>query len=160
MRSTTSSHVFEKLITLCPQPIFDLLFQTYFAGRFGRLAGHPVANFVCARAVERANAEQTQIVVDEIPDALEGIIENSRTGVVKALLDKVAVYKVGEEALNKVGNCSILYRLEIRSKLTREILGVARCFPYNFRRGYSISHTVCTVAYDFEGGSINPSLLL
>lgn len=92
----------EKLISLCPQAIFDLLFKVYFAGRMGRLAGHPVANFVCARLVERADAEQTQIVVDEIPDALEGIIENSRTGVLKALLDKVALYKVGEEAIDKV----------------------------------------------------------
>lgn len=67
-----------------------------------RLAGHPVANFVCARVVERANEEQTQAVIDEIPAALEGIIENSRTGVLKALLEKSAEYHVGEEALNKV----------------------------------------------------------
>lgn len=69
----------------------------------GRLAGHPVANFVCARVMERANQEQTEIVVEEIPPALEGIIENSRTGVLKALLEKTAEYKTGEEALNKVG---------------------------------------------------------
>lgn len=56
----------------------------------GRLAGHPVANFVCARVVERANPEQIETVVEEIPPALEGIIENSRTGVLKALLEKIA----------------------------------------------------------------------
>lgn len=107
LRSNISSHVLEKLVSLCPEPIFDLLFKVYFVGRMGRLAGHPVANFVCARAVERANEEQTQIVVDEIPDALEGIIENSRTGVLKALLDKIAIYKIGEEAINKVSLESI-----------------------------------------------------
>lgn len=102
LRSNISSHVLEKLVGLCPQDVFDLLFETYFAGRFGRLAGHPVANFVCARVVERINDKQTQTVIEEIPTALEAIIENSRTGVLKALLDKSAHYRVGEAALNKV----------------------------------------------------------
>lgn len=119
----------------------------------GRLAGHPVANFVCARVMERANQEQTEIVVEEIPPALEGIIENSRTGVLKALLEKTADYKTGEEALNKVGNTISADRTSSHTDCVISSLGPSRCIPDDFRRRYSVSHTMCTISNDSERGS-------
>lgn len=88
LRSNVSSHVLEVIVTLCPLPIFDIIFSIYFQGRIARLAGHPVANFVVAKVAERGNKGQIEIIVDELPEALETIIENSRTGVLKALLEK------------------------------------------------------------------------
>lgn len=92
----------EKIITLAPQPIFDLLFKVYFQGRVSRLAGHPVANFVCTRVVERASKEQIEIFVDEAGDALPGCIENSRTGVVQALLDSCRKYDTKQAEISRV----------------------------------------------------------
>ena len=108
LRSTVSSHVLEKIITLSPEPIYNLLFKMYFQGRISRLAGHPVANFVCTRVVERADRQHTETVVDEIGDALPGCIENSRTGVVQVLLEKVQMYKTRCNEFSKV-NGSLLH---------------------------------------------------
>merc|ERR1711939_936956 len=92
LRSSVSSHVLEVIMLRCPSPVFDLLFKMYFQGRIAKLAGHAVANFVVAKVVERASKEQVEVMIDEIPEALSGIIENSRTGVVKGLLEKAVVY--------------------------------------------------------------------
>lgn len=103
LRSSVSSHVLEVIMTRCPQPVFDLLFKMYFQGRIAKLAGHPVANFVVAKVVERANQEQTEVTIEEIPEALSGMIENSRTGVIQVLLEKALRYNTKHAELHHVG---------------------------------------------------------
>ena len=102
LRSNISSHVLEVIVTLSPQPVFDVLFSIYFQGRIVRLAGHPVANFVVTKVAERATKEQMEVIVDELPEALEGIIENSRTGVLKALLEKSVSMKTRQTELHNM----------------------------------------------------------
>lgn len=102
LRSNVSSHVLEAILTLAPKAVFDLLFTMYFHGRIARLAGHPVANFVVATVAERASKEQIEVIADEIPEALEGIIENSRTGVLQALLEKSVSLNTRQDELHKM----------------------------------------------------------
>lgn len=101
LRSSVSSHVLEKIITFASPRLFNMLYKIYFQGRSHRLAAHPVANFVCIRVVERADREQTESFVDEIGEALPGCIENSRTGVIKALLDKCRAYSTRQSEMSK-----------------------------------------------------------
>lgn len=58
LRDPTSSHLLETLVSRAPPSVFDILWSTYFKGTLARLAMHPVANFVVAKAVERLNEGQ------------------------------------------------------------------------------------------------------
>lgn len=58
LRDPTSSHLLETIVMRSPDNAFSVLWTTYFKGKLARLAGHPVANFVLAKALERVSAEQ------------------------------------------------------------------------------------------------------
>lgn len=66
LRDPTSSHLLETLVRRSPERVFDSLWRTYFVGKLARLAVHPVANFVVAKAFERVNAEQLDAAVQEL----------------------------------------------------------------------------------------------
>jgi nucleolar protein 9 len=66
LRDATSSHLLETLITHCPIQIFPLLWSIYFKGKLARLAVHPVANFVVAKALGCVSAEQMSAALDEM----------------------------------------------------------------------------------------------
>lgn len=78
LHDPTSSHLLETIVSRCPETAFAVLWSTYFHDEEGkggtrgrllpRLATHPVANFVLAKALERANAEQ----LGEACEVLEG----------------------------------------------------------------------------------------
>jgi nucleolar protein 9 len=58
LRDPTSSHLLETIVLRSPDDAFAVLWSTYFRGKLARLAGHPVANFVLAKAMERVSADQ------------------------------------------------------------------------------------------------------
>ncbi|KAH9853868.1 ARM repeat-containing protein [Lenzites betulinus] len=90
LRDPTASHLLETLVSRAPTRAFDSLWNTYFVGKLSRLAAHPVANFVVAKAFERANAEQIEAAVQELQSAAGKIVKNGRTGVLRALVDRSA----------------------------------------------------------------------
>ncbi|KAI0829359.1 ARM repeat-containing protein [Trametes gibbosa] len=90
LRDPTASHLLETLVSRAPTRAFDSLWKTYFVGKLSRLAAHPVANFVVAKAFERSNAEQVEAAVQELQSAAGKIVKNGRTGVLRALVDRSA----------------------------------------------------------------------
>ncbi len=70
LRDPTSSHLLETLVSRCPESVFGILWTTYFERSLRKLAMHPVANFVIAKALERANAEQLSYAMNELRDSL------------------------------------------------------------------------------------------
>jgi nucleolar protein 9 len=70
LRDPTSSHLLETLVSYCPESVFGILWTTYFERSLRKLAMHPVANFVVAKALERANAEQLSYAMNELRDSL------------------------------------------------------------------------------------------
>ena len=46
--------------------VFNWLWTHYFTERINRLATHPVANFVLAKAIERLDAAQMTQVIQEL----------------------------------------------------------------------------------------------
>ena len=66
LRDPTSSHLLETLISRSPDHAFNVLWESYFKGKLARLAVHPVANFVIAKAIARANEEQILNICEEI----------------------------------------------------------------------------------------------
>ncbi|PBK73207.1 ARM repeat-containing protein [Armillaria solidipes] len=93
LRDTTSSHLLETIVTQAPQPVFDLLWNTYLCPENGveRLATHAVSNYVLARAVGRANTEQLGVLGTKWWGRA---VKMGRLGVVKAVVERTA--EVGE----------------------------------------------------------------
>ncbi|TFK56028.1 ARM repeat-containing protein [Heliocybe sulcata] len=90
LRDPTSSHLLETVVSRVPQPVFSPLWQIYIRPKLGRLANHPIANFVVARAIERTDEEQLmECCVDlEGDGALGRIVKSTRLGVLKAMVDR------------------------------------------------------------------------
>jgi nucleolar protein 9 len=70
LRDPTSSHLLEILVSRCPESVFDILWTTYLERSLRKLAMHPVANFVIAKALERANTVQLSYALHELRDSL------------------------------------------------------------------------------------------
>ncbi|KAG6375080.1 hypothetical protein JVT61DRAFT_3865 [Boletus reticuloceps] len=77
LRDPTSSHLLETLVSRCPEEVFHMLWSTYFDGKLARLALHPVANFVVAKAVERQDSEQLGNTLEELKSSWSKLISKS-----------------------------------------------------------------------------------
>ncbi|RXW16432.1 hypothetical protein EST38_g9415 [Candolleomyces aberdarensis] len=90
LRDPTSSHLLETIVSRSPPKAFDLAWQLYFNTKLARLAAHPVANFVVAKALERLSPEQITDAYAELKDVWHRSIQTSRTGVLRAFAERVA----------------------------------------------------------------------
>ncbi|KAI0347012.1 ARM repeat-containing protein [Trametopsis cervina] len=99
LRDPTSSHLLETLVARLRDDIFSVVWSTYFQGQLSRLAVHPVANFVVAKAFERASKEQLGEACREVNEAAVKIYKSSRTGVFRAILERAGSLAVNEEAV-------------------------------------------------------------
>lgn len=77
LRDPTSSHLLETLVLRCPQQIFIMLWSIYFEGKLMRLALHPVANFVVAKAIERQDSKQLGDTLEELKSSWSKLISKS-----------------------------------------------------------------------------------
>ncbi|KAG1739843.1 armadillo-type protein [Suillus paluster] len=96
LRDPTSSHLLETMVSRCPDPAFTILWTTYFQGKLARLATHPVANFVVAKAAERLNPAQLEAALDELNTSWNKVIGTARTGVLRAMIDRACTLRVHE----------------------------------------------------------------
>ena len=62
---STGTRIFETILLQSPQPVFDKIWSVYFEGKIGKLAIHPMSNFVVAKAVERLDEAGVERVVTE-----------------------------------------------------------------------------------------------
>ena len=65
LTSSTGTRLFESLLLSPPIPIFHKIWSTYFEGKIGKLAIHPMSNFVVAKGVERLDKDGVERVVGE-----------------------------------------------------------------------------------------------
>ncbi|KZP05871.1 ARM repeat-containing protein [Athelia psychrophila] len=101
LRDPTSSHLLETLVTRAPERAFVSLWSTYFQGNMSRLAAHNVANFVVARALGRASPEQLSEACQELRDSWAKIIKLSRSGVLKAVIDRAVTLHNSEKEIGE-----------------------------------------------------------
>ncbi|KJA16110.1 hypothetical protein HYPSUDRAFT_47764 [Hypholoma sublateritium FD-334 SS-4] len=90
LRDANSSHLLEIIATRCPNNAFNALWKTYFRGKMARLAAHPVANFVLAKALERVSEIQLSEIFEELDGTWNKLIRTSRTGVLRAVVDRAS----------------------------------------------------------------------
>ncbi|KAJ6538949.1 armadillo-type protein [Mycena capillaripes] len=99
LRDPTSSHLLETIVTRCPEAAFSILWVTYFKGNLPRIASHPAANFVLAKALERVSVTQLTEACAELQNVWSKLIQTSRSGVLRAAIDRAAILKAcGSEA--------------------------------------------------------------
>ena len=79
LRDPNSSRLLEIITTRCPDDAFDALLQTYFKGKLPRLAAHPAANFVVAKAIERLSEDQLSKACDELENTWSRVIRKCHT---------------------------------------------------------------------------------
>jgi len=120
LRDTNASHLLEIVVSRCPQDAFDAVWKTYFKGKLARLAHHPVANFVLAKAIERVSEDQLSDIFEELPDTWQKLISQannpsrfmlftlviagtSRTGVLRAVIDRAVVLGSSLFSMSEVG---------------------------------------------------------
>lgn len=107
LRDSNASHVLETIVSRCPADAFNVIWKTYFEGKLARLAIHPVANFVVARALERVSEDQLLKALEELQGSWRKFIrlfleklfggkllmffvsETTRTGVLRAVVDRI-----------------------------------------------------------------------
>nr|ODO02798.1 hypothetical protein L204_01539 [Cryptococcus depauperatus CBS 7855] len=107
----TGTRLFESLLHLAPSSTFSALWETYFEGKLGKLAGHPYANFVVAKGVARLDKEKVVKLIEEVKGnnaryKLKVVIEAARTSVVQALVDRSLVIKEFQsDVLQLISSC-------------------------------------------------------
>jgi nucleolar protein 9 len=79
LRDPTSSHLCETLISRAPARVFGILWPVYFLGKVPRLAVHPIANFVLAKALARCSPSQLKEACDELDRVAEKAISKRNT---------------------------------------------------------------------------------
>ncbi|KDQ64985.1 hypothetical protein JAAARDRAFT_28650 [Jaapia argillacea MUCL 33604] len=106
LRDPTASHLLETLLTHSPQPIFNLIFSAYFINApsydIKRLAVHPVANFVVAKAVGRAGAEDLGEVCRILEEVGGKVVKTGRIGVFKAMVERAETLGAKGKEVNEL----------------------------------------------------------
>lgn len=83
------------MLAIAPQNIFKSLWDSYFVGKLGKLASHPIGNFVVSSGVKRLSKDQLEVMIQEIRAAgPTSFVRTSRTSVLQGLVDRAA--KTGE----------------------------------------------------------------
>ncbi|KAJ3571667.1 hypothetical protein NP233_g3597 [Leucocoprinus birnbaumii] len=118
LRDTTSSHLLEAIFTRAPPKAFDVLWSLYLQGKLPRLAVHPIANFVVAKALDRADEAQLSGACQELHEVWPRLIASSRSGVLKAVIDRAAKLQVlGDDVVEATLSAFGLEKEEKRSSL-------------------------------------------
>ncbi|KAJ7047787.1 hypothetical protein C8F04DRAFT_1060117 [Mycena alexandri] len=132
LRDPTSSHLLETIVSKCPDLAFSILWATYFQGNLARIASHPVANFVLAKAVERLSVAQLTEACTELHNVWPKLIQTSRTGVLRAAIDRAAALKAcGSEMTEAVLSAFRIESAEERTLLVPCMLRLQTLQEYN-----------------------------
>jgi nucleolar protein 9 len=123
LRDPTSSHLLETMVSRCPDSAFTVLWATYFRGKLARLATHPVANFVVAKAAERLNPTQLKDALEELESSWNKVIGSARTGVLRAMIDRACTLRAHQKDIcQAVCNAFELFQPKDRSHLVSCVL--------------------------------------
>ncbi|KAK7061362.1 armadillo-type protein [Favolaschia claudopus] len=123
LRDPTSSHLLETIVSHCPESAFASLWATYFKGNLPRIASHPVANYVLAKAIDRVSISQLTEACQELQSIWTRLIQTSRTGVLRSIIDRAATLGAcGSEVIEAVSKAFDAKTAEDRNLLVPCVL--------------------------------------
>jgi nucleolar protein 9 len=82
------SRLLETIVTFAPGKLFKQIYRTTFKERIGSLARNETASFVVIKVLERLSKADLEESVTSIIPQIPGLIERSRTNVIKTLLER------------------------------------------------------------------------
>lgn len=93
-KDEAGSHLIEAFLFLCSLSASQELYDKVFQGLLGRLAMHKQANFVVQRLVRKLSDDKSRLVtvLRELRNELGPLVQNSRAGVVCALVESLRSY--------------------------------------------------------------------
>ncbi len=122
LRHPASAPTCETLLALAPEVVFIRLWDTLFRTKLHRLAGNQVANYVVAVGIKRLPVDalaDTLNEIDKIGTERRGEwIDNSRTGVLNALILRAAELSSGEEHVRDI----LLDTFQVNTNENRKML--------------------------------------
>jgi len=122
LRHPASSPTCETLLALASEGVFIRLWDALFRNKLHRLAGNQVANYVVAVGIKRLPAEalaDTLAEIDKVGTERRGEwIDNSRTGVLNALILRAAALGSGEEYVRDI----LLDTFQVNTNENRKML--------------------------------------
>lgn len=93
------SRLLETIVTHAPGKLFKQLYKTCFKDRMGSLARNETAGFVVQRVLERLNADDLRDAVASILPQIPGLVERSRTSVIKTIIERCVVRRADMQEL-------------------------------------------------------------
>ena len=82
------SRLLETIMTYAPGKLFKQIYRSTFRDRIAALARNEISSYVVIRVLERISKEDLEDAVKNILPQITGLIERSRTVVVKTLLER------------------------------------------------------------------------
>jgi nucleolar protein 9 len=93
------SRLLETICTFAPGKLFKSLYRTIFKDRIGAIARNEISSYVAIRILNRISKEDLEEAVREITPQLLGLVQRSRTVIIKTLLERCHARGVDSTAL-------------------------------------------------------------
>jgi nucleolar protein 9 len=93
------SRLLEAICTYAPGKLFKQLYRATFKDRIGALSRNEISSYPTIRVLNRLSKEDLEEAVKQIIPQLEGLVQRSRTTVIKTLFERCAARGVDTTAL-------------------------------------------------------------
>jgi nucleolar protein 9 len=93
------SRLLETICTYAPGKLFKQLYRATFKDRIGALSRNEISSYPTIRVLNRLSKEDLEEAVNQIIPQLEGLVQRSRTTVIKTLFERCAARGADTKAL-------------------------------------------------------------
>ncbi|KAN0102042.1 ARM repeat-containing protein [Hyaloscypha variabilis] len=93
------SRLLETICTFAPGKLFKSLYRSTFKSRLGALARNEISSYPTIRVLNRLSKEDLEEAIEQIIPQLEGLVQRSRTTVIKTLFERCAARGADTTAL-------------------------------------------------------------
>jgi nucleolar protein 9 len=93
------SRLLKTICTFAPGKLFKSLYRTIFKDRIGAIARNEISSYVAMRILNRISKEDLEEAVREITPQLLGLVQRSRTVIIKTLLERCHARGVDSTAI-------------------------------------------------------------
>ncbi|KAE9369736.1 ARM repeat-containing protein [Stipitochalara longipes BDJ] len=93
------SRLLETICTFAPGKLFKSLYRSTFKSRLGALARNEISSYPTIRVLNRLSKEDLEEAIEQIIPQLEGLVQRSRTTVIKTLFERSAARGADTTAL-------------------------------------------------------------
>ena len=96
------SHLLETIITCSPGKVFKSIYNGQFRDNLKSIVRNETASYVLNKALERLSAEDLQGVLEQIEPEIPSLISDSRTSVLRTLIERFHVRRLRDDELGSV----------------------------------------------------------